>query len=273
MFFATRRFALAACAATTLALAGMSSAHAQTKEVRVGFFPGPYADQFKRVIQPQLEKKGWKVTATEFSNILQLNSALMDGSLEVNIFQNKGFMDFFNGQSKGDLVEVLRIPSAPMGLYSAKLKSVDEIKDGMSISIPNDSTSLGRSLMFLEKIGLVKVDPAVAAGKATEKNVIANPKNLKLVPIDAPQMPRSMADVDLSTPMGNHVIASGHLLSEALVMEDPAPQYQIIVTTRAGNADKEYTKDIVAAYKSDEFKTFIKNDPKAKGFSIPDYWR
>ena len=268
-----KRFFLIAFACAAAAFAAPGAAQAQKKELNIGFFPGPYADQFKRAIQPQLEAKGYKINATEFSNILQLNTALMDGALDVNIFQNKGFMDLFNGQNKADLTEILRIPSAPMGLYSDKVKSIADIKDGMSVSIPNDSTSLARSLIFLQGLGLIKVDPAVDIAKATERNVTENPKNLKLVPLDAPQMPRSMADVDLSTPMGNHVLASGRLLSSALAMEDPAPKYQIIIVTRAGNAESACAKDIVDTYKSPAFKQFVQNDPKAKGFSIPDYWR
>ena len=242
-------------------------------EIRIGFFPGPYADQFKRAIQPQLEKKGYTIKLTEFSNAIQPNTALMDGSLDVNVYQNKGFMDLFNSQQKSDLVDLLRIPSAPVGLYSEKVKSVDAIKEGMSISVANDPTNLGRSLMFLEKIGLVKIDPKVEPGKATERNISDNPKKLKIVPLDAPQLPRSLQDVDLSAALGNHILAAGRSLSDAIVLEDPAPQYQIIVVARQGSTDKPWAKDLVAAYKSEDFKKFVNTDAKTKGFSIPDYWR
>ena len=102
--------------AACVALAGV--AHAQSV-LRIGFFPGPYADQFKRGVQPTLEKAGVKVQATEFSNIIQLNSALMDGNLDANVFQNSAYMDSFNKQYNGDLVEVLHVASFDsMVLYS-----------------------------------------------------------------------------------------------------------------------------------------------------------
>ena len=262
-------FTAAACA---LVLASFDAA-AQTGQIRIGFFPGPYADQFKRGIQPILEKQGYKIAATEFSNAIQPNSALMDGSLDINVFQNRAFMELFNGQNKGDLVEVLRIPSAPLGLYSQKLKSLAEIKDGMSVSMPNDPTNQGRALAFLQLQGLIKLDPAAPAGRATEKNVVENPRKLRLVPLDAPQIPRALADVDLAAALGNHIIAAGMTLTQALVLEDPAPAYQIIIVARAGSTDKPWLKDLVAAYRSPEFRSFVENDPKTKGFSKPDHWR
>lgn len=247
---------------------------AQAQSVlRIGFFPGPYADQFKRGVQPALEKAGVKVQATEFSNVIQLNSALMDGNLDANVFQNSAYMDSFNKQYKGDLVEVLQVPSAPLGLYSKKFKDIKSLPDGARISLPNDPTSLNRSLVFLQANGLLTVDPATPVGKATEKNITANPRNFKLVLLDAPQIARSLDEVDLAAILGNHVIASGMLLSSALALEDPAPQYRIILVARKEVAGGALIKQLVEGYKSAEYRKFVENDPKAKGFSRPEYWR
>ncbi len=241
--------------------------------LRIGFFPGPYADQFKRGVQPALEKAGVKVTLTEFSNIIQLNSALMDGNLDANVFQNRAFLETFNTQYKGDLVEVLQVPSAPLGLYSRKYTDLKALPNGASVSLPNDPTSLGRSLAFLQLQGLIGLDAAVPAGRASEKNVTSNPRNLKLVLLDAPQIPRSLDEVDLAAVLGNHVIASGMLLSSALVLEDPAPQYRIILVARKEVANGAVLKQLAEAYKSADYRKFIETDPKAKGFSRPEYWR
>lgn len=241
--------------------------------LRIGFFPGPYADQFKRGVQPALEKAGVKVTLTEFSNIIQLNSALMDGNLDANVFQNRAFLETFNAQYKGDLVEVLQVPSAPLGLYSRKYTDLKALPNGASVSVPNDPTSLGRSLAFLQLQGLIGLDPAIPAGRASEKNVTSNPRNLKLVLLDAPQIPRSLDEVDLAAVLGNHVIASGMLLSSALVLEDPAPQYRIILVARKEVANGAVLKQLADAYRSAEYRRFIETDPKAKGFSRPEYWR
>lgn len=263
---------LAGIAAALSLMAATGTALAQTA-LRVGFFPGPYADQFKRGVQPVLEKQGIKVTVTEFTNAIQPNSALMDGSLDANIFQNKAFMDTFNASNKGDIAEVLRIPSAPLGVYSKKHKSLASLPNGASVSLPNDPANMGRSLLFLQTLKLITVDPAAPAGRATEKNVTANPKNLKLVPLDAPQIPRAMDDVDVALALGNHVLAAGMTLSEAIVLEDPAPQYQIIISARQGAVSSPAIQALAAAYRSADFRRFVETDPKAKGFSKPDYWR
>lgn len=261
-----KRLALAAlCAAAPLA-------HAQAP-LRIGFFPGPYADHFKRGLQPLLEKGGVKVQVTEFSNAIQPNTALMDGSLDVNVFQNRAFLEMFNSQNKGNLVEILRVPSAPLGLYSQKLRELSALPNGARVALPNDPTSMGRALAFLQSKGLLTLDPAVAGGRATEKNVLTNPKNLKLVPLDAPQIPRAIAEMDLSVALGNHIVASGMLLSDAIALEDPAPQYQIIVASRADMAASPAIQQLAAAYKSPEYRRFMESDPKAKGFSKPEYWR
>jgi D-methionine transport system substrate-binding protein len=265
-----KRALIKALLASTVALAGL--AHAQSV-LRIGFFPGPYADQFKRGVQPALEKAGVKVQATEFSNIIQLNSALMDGNLDANVFQNRAFMETFNTQYKGDLVEVLQVPSAPLGLYSKKITDLKALPNGASVSVPNDPTNLGRALAFLQLNGLITLDPAVPAGRATEKNVTGNPRNLKLVLLDAPQMPRSLDEVELSAVLGNHVIASGMSLSSALALEDPAPQYRIILVARKEVANGALLKQLTDAYKSADYRKFIETDPKAKGFSRPEYWR
>jgi D-methionine transport system substrate-binding protein len=248
-------------------------AFAQGQPLRVGFFPGPYADQFKRAIQPVLERGGLRVMATEFSNVIQLNTAVMDGALEANIFQNRAFMETFNERNRGDLREMLRIPSAPLGLYGRTAKTLEEIRPGARIAVPNDPTNMGRALMFLASLNLIALDPSVQASRATQRNIATNPRNLQIVPLDAPQMPRALADVDAATILGNHVIAAGMLLSSAIALEDPAAEYQIIIAARAQNAEAPWMQALIAAYRSPEFCAFIQNDEKSKGFSTPDYWR
>lgn len=261
--------------AITLAAMSLSSglSHAQDKVIRMGFFPGPYADQFARGIQPILEEKGYTIEATEFSNAIQPNTALMDGDLDANVFQNDGWMNLFNEQNSGDLARYTYIPSAPLGLYSEKVESLEGITDGMSIAVPNDPTNLGRALAFLQELGLITIKDGVEPTKATETDVADNPRNLKIVPVDAPQIMRALADVDVGAALGNHVIASGNSLGDAFEMEDPATQYQITVVGRESNKDTEWAKALVEAYQSEAFRTFVKEDPKTVGFSTPPHWK
>lgn len=262
---------IAALAGASIALsAGLASAQ---ETIRMGFFPGPYADQFANGIQPILEEQGYTIETTEFSNAIQPNTALLDGDLDANVFQNDGWMNLFNEQNSGDLARYTYIPSAPLGLYSNKITSMDELANGMTVAVPNDPTNLGRALAFLQEQGLITVKDGVEPTKATEADIADNPKNLTIMPLGAPQLMRALDDVDVSAALGNHVIASGNSLSDAIVMEDPAKQYQITVVGRAGNAEAQWAKDLVAAYQSDAFQEYIESDPKTAGFSTPDYWR
>jgi len=265
-----RRMLLGVVLISAFAFSGSSLAQ---NVLRIGFFPGPYADQFKRGVQPTLEREGIKVQAIEMTNIIQLNSALMDGSLDANVFQNRAYMETSNVQLKGDLVEVLQVPSAPLGLYSKRITDLKQLKPGSTVSMSNDATNLARALVFLQLHGLIKLDPAIPPTKVSEKNVVGNPLNLKFVLIDAPAVPRSLEDVDLAAILGNHVIASGMLLSSALALEDPAPEYRIIVVARKGVASTPLIQKLAAAYKSNDYRKFSESDPKTKGFSKPEYWK
>jgi len=132
---------------------------------------------------------------------------------------------------------------------------------------------MGRALAFLQQQGLLTLDPSVPAGRATERNVTGNPKNIQLVPLDAPQMPRTLPEMDAAAILGNHVIAAGMLLSSALALEDPAPQYRIILVARQDVAKGDLIAKLITGYKSQEYRRFVETDPKAMGFSRPEYWR
>ncbi|MFC4779091.1 MetQ/NlpA family ABC transporter substrate-binding protein [Paenibacillus sp. GCM10023252] len=250
-----------------------SGSSADKKDIKVGFIPGPYADQFKSAIQPILEKKGYTVKITELSNAIQPNTSVKEGSLDVNIFQNDGFMKSFNEENKAELMNLMTVPTAPLGIYSKKAKSLDDIKDGAIVSVPLDPTNLARALVLLEKAGLVKIKTDIDPLTATEKDLAENPKNIKFRLLEAPQLPRSLEDVDYSVITGNHVIAAGMKLSEAIQLEEPEEKFQIIVTIRPEDKDKPFVKAIEEAYKSEEFRKFVETDENAIGFSKPSYWK
>ncbi|ANE45181.1 hypothetical protein SY83_01235 [Paenibacillus swuensis] len=258
-----------------LAACGNSSETADDKkELKIGFFPGPYADQFKRSIQPILEAKGYKLESVEFTNALQPNTALSDGTIDANIFQHTAFLESYKEQQGvDDLTGLVKIPSAPAGVYSDKFKSLDELKDGAHIGLPNDPSNMARSLILLEKAGILKLKGEADPLTASEKDIAENPKNVKIVPLDAPQLPRALGDVDYAVIPGNTIISASKSLSDSLLLEEPAEDLQIIVAVKEGNKDKTYLKDLAAAYQSPEFKKFIETDEKAKGFSKPEYMK
>ncbi len=122
------------------------------KELVFGFTPGPYSDQVRKVIKPYLEKKGYKISIVEFNDIVQPNFALSKGELDVNIFQHTAYFKAFTKENKLNLSEVLKVPTAPMGLYSKKHKSLDEVNSKIKITAPNDPVNFARGLRILEEV-------------------------------------------------------------------------------------------------------------------------
>ncbi|MGV3240875.1 MetQ/NlpA family ABC transporter substrate-binding protein, partial [Streptococcus hyovaginalis] len=168
----------------------------EKKELNIGATSGPYAHMVKKAIKPILEAKGYKVEVTEFTDYVQPNKALADGSIDANLFQHKIYMESFAQQNNIKLSELISVPTAPMGIYSNKFKSLEEIADGSTIAIPNDPTNAARAFLILEEAGLIEIDQAADPLTVSEKNVTKNIKNLKFETIEAAQLPRAVDSVD-----------------------------------------------------------------------------
>ncbi|WP_051378408.1 MetQ/NlpA family ABC transporter substrate-binding protein [Derxia gummosa] len=272
---ARRRFtALAATLGAALALGAFApAAHAvdpQKKELVFGATAGPYADQVKYGIKPILEKQGYKVKLVEFNDYIQPNFALAQGSLDANVFQHEVYLRKFSTENKLDLVEVLKVPTAPIAVYSRKHRSTGEVKEGTTVAIPNDPANAARALVVLDrKLGWIRLREGYDPIRASEKDIAQNLKGIKLVPLEAAQLPRSLDDIDFSFINGNFALASGLKLTEALVLEDTTPTYQNVVAVRTADKDREYVKDIAAAWQSKEFLAVT--NQRFAGFVKPEW--
>lgn len=223
------------------------------KEVVIGTSAGPYADQIKLGIKPILERQGYKVKLVEFNDYVQPNFALAEGSLDANVFQHITYLTKFAQEHKLALAPLVTIPTAPIAIYSKKHKTLAEVKDGTTVALPNDPTNQARALVLLDKLGWIKLRAGVDPIRASEKDVAQNLKKIRLVPLEAAQLPRSLQDTDYSFVNGNYALASGLKLSEALVRERISPAYVNLVAVRAADKDKQFARDIAAAYRSREF--------------------
>ena len=163
------------------------------------------------------------------------------------------------------------MPTAPLGLYSHRHKSLADLADGARIALPNDPTNQARALVMLEKLGWLTLKADIDPIRVSEKDVATNPRKLVLVPLDAAQLPRSLDDVDFSFVNGNFAISSGLKLTEALKLEDTADRYINVVAIRSADADAPWVKDLQAAYNAPEFKALIAE--KFQGFVLPVAWR
>jgi D-methionine transport system substrate-binding protein len=241
-------------AAVLIAAGAHTAANAKDpKEIVIGTSAGPYADQVKLGIKPILEKQGYKVKLVEFNDYIQPNFALAEGSLDANIFQHIIYLTKFSTEHKLALSELIKIPTAPIAIYSQKHKTLTEVKDGATVALPNDPTNQARALVLLDQLGWVKLRANYDPIRASEKDIAANIKKIKLIPLEAAQLPRSLQDTDYSFVNGNYALASGLKLKDALATEKISPNYANLVAVRTADKDKQFAKDIAAAYRSREF--------------------
>ncbi|MDR0467622.1 MAG: methionine ABC transporter substrate-binding protein, partial [Campylobacteraceae bacterium] len=179
------------------------------QKIVVGGSPGPYIDLFKEAIAPTLETKGYSFEYKEFSDYVQPNLALNNKAIDVNIFQHSVYLAKFSADKGLDLSPLISVPTAALGIYSKKYKTIADIKDGSSITVPNDATNLARALRYLQTANLLKIKPDIDAAKASEKDIAENPKKLKIKPVEAAQIPRTINGVDVAVANGNYAISAG----------------------------------------------------------------
>lgn len=243
----------------------------EKKEIKFGATAGPYSDMATQAIKPFLEEKGYNVEVIEFSDYVQPNIALDNGSLDVNMFQHKIYLDAFAEEKNLELSDVITIPTVPIGLYSNKVNNLEEIKDGSTVSIPNDPTNLARALLMLQDAGLITISNDVEPLKASEKDVKDNPKNLKFQPIEAAQLPRTLDSVDLAAINGNYALAAKLDLLDAIYLENIVAEYLNLIAVRTADLDAQFTKDIKAIVESPEFEEVI--DKEFQGYSKPEWMK
>jgi D-methionine transport system substrate-binding protein len=243
-----------------IALAGCgASGEGEKKEITLGATV-PYSDMLEKGVKPYLEKKGYKVEVKEFNDYVQPNISLKSGSLDANLFQHKVYMDAFSKENDMKLSSVVTVPTAPIGIYSNKFKSLEEIKPGSTVALANDPTNLARGLTVLRDNGIIEIDDKANPLRVSEKDVTKNPKKLKFQPVEAAQTPRTLESVDLAAVNGNFAISSGLNLEDAIV-KDKLPEEiinRIVVLEEKKNS--KLAKDLKAAVESEEFKKVINSE-------------
>ncbi|GAB5099363.1 MetQ/NlpA family ABC transporter substrate-binding protein [Caballeronia sp. HLA56] len=250
-----RRFILKFAAALSAVMLVSGVAHADDA-IRVGVTGGPHA-QIMDVVKQVAAKNGLKITVIEFSDYVQPNAALSAGDLDANSYQHLPYLDAQVKDRGYKLIKVADTVTFPMGIYSKKIKSLGELQNGARVAVPNDPTNGGRALLLLQKQGLLKLR-ADAGLKATPIDIVENPKKLKIVELDAAQIPRSLADVDAAAINTNFAMEAGlKPNADAIAIEDPHGPYANIIAIRAVDKDKPWVAKLVAAYHSPEVKQFI----------------
>ncbi len=174
--------------------------------------------------------------------------------IDANVMQHTVFLDSYNERQKTDLVGIVDVPTPPMGLYSKKHAPGTPITRGSTIAVPNDPVNLQRALWILRDLGLIEIRDSKPVD-VTELDVVKNPGQIKLIPLENAQGPRALDDVDFATIQGNFAIYSGLKLTSAFALERMTTPYINVVAVKRDNAGSQWARDIVDAYKSPSFKT------------------
>ena len=250
----SRRAALAATALAALTLSVPALAQAP-QVVRIGVSPGPHAEILEKV-KPLLAPKGIDLKIVEFSDYVVPNQALDAGELEANSFQNQPYLDNQVKDRGFKLVSVGLTVNFPLGIYSAKHRSWADVPDGASIAIQNDPTNGGRSLLLLQDKGVIKLRDGVGF-KPGPVDIVANPKKLKFIEVEAAQTPRTLADVAAAAINTNYAVDAKIEPTSAILREDPKGPYVNVIAVRAADKDKPWVKTLVETYQSPEIKAFV----------------
>ena len=250
------------------AIAALAATSALAETIKVGVTPGEHA-QIMEKVKEIAAKKGLDVEILEFSDYVVPNQALADGDLNANSFQHQPYLDNQVADRGFDLVSVGTTITTPMGVYSKKVKSLDELKDGASIAIPNDPTNGGRALLVLASKGIIKVNPAVGL-KVTPIDITENPKNIQFSELDAAQLPRSLDDVDAAVINTNYAMEAGlHPKTDAIAIEGEKSPYANVIAVKSADKDAPWVKTLVESYHDDSIRSFI--NIQFKGALIPSW--
>ena len=213
-----------------------SNASSDDKTITVAASPTPHAEILNNAVADQLKEQGYTLNVKEFTDYVQPNTVTEEGEVDANYFQHQPYLDSFNEEKGTHLVSVEAIHFEPFGLYAGKTATLDALADGATVAVPNDTTNEARALLLLQQEGLIKL--ADGAGiTATTKDIVENPKNLKIQELEAANIPNALA-----------VEAADSLAADT---------YANVLVVKDGNQNSEKIQALAKALKSDAVRDYI----------------
>lgn len=240
------------------------------KVIKVAASATPHAEILEKV-KPILAEAGWGLQITVFDDYVQPNDVVESGDFDANYFQHIPYMKDFNEKHGTHLVDAGDIHYEPFGIYPGAKKNLNDLADGDTIAVPNDSTNEARALLLLQDNGLISLKDGVGL-EATITDIVNNPKNLKIQELQAAQIPRVLNEVAFAILNGNYALQAGFSVAKDAVAYEKsesaaAKTYSNIIAVKKGNENNEGIKALVEVLKSDEIKKFI--NEKYDGSVIP----
>ena len=263
--------ALTGCSSGSAAGGNSGSAPAEDKHIAVGVNPVPHAEILENAVKQVLADEGWELEVVVFEDYVLPNTSLEEGELDANYFQTLGYMNDQNDNNGLHLAAVAGVHIEPMGIYSEKHASVEEIPDGASIGVPNDTDNYNRAIDLLVSKGLLN-----GTGDENTLNGSAdlNPHGFEITPIEAANLPLSLPDLDAAVINGNYALGADLPAKHpALTIEEFDDETSVkrtnFLVVEQGNEETEKTKALVKAIQSDAFKKYI--DDTYKGAVITSF--
>lgn len=239
------------------------SSEASTEEkvvITVAASPTPHAEILKQA-KSILAEQGYDLQVTEFEDYVQPNEVVEGGEYDANYFQHIPYLDSYNEEKGTHLVNAGEIHYEPFGIYSGTKTSLEEISDGDTIAVPNDTTNEARALLLLQANGIITLNEGVGL-EATVNDIKDNPYNVEIVELEAAQVARVVSENAYVVLNGNYALAAGFSVGkDALAYEtsdsEAAKTYVNVIAVKEGNENSEAIQALVNVLKSDEIKTFI----------------
>ena len=238
--------------------------------ITVAATAAPHAEILEEA-KPLLEEKGYELDIQVFADYVLPNDVVDSGEVDANYFQHINYLNSFNEEQGTHLVDAGEIHYEPFGIYAGQKESLDEVEDGDTVAVPNDTTNEARALLLLEAQGWITLDPE-AGITATPEDITDNPYNLEIEAFEAAQVARHIDEVSYAVLNGNYALEAGlNAGTDALAVEtadsDAIQQYVNVIAVKEGNEDDPKIQALVEVLKSDEIKEFI--NEKYEGAVVP----
>ena len=240
------------------------------KTITVAASETPHSEILEQA-KPILEKEGYDLEVTVFDDYVQPNEVVESGDFDANYFQHIPYLESFNEEKGTHLVNAGGIHYEPFGIYPGTKASLDDLEDGDTIAVPNDTTNEARALLLLQDNGIITLKDG-AGLEATVNDIEENPHNVEIVELAAEQVARVADETAYIVLNGNYALQAGYSVAkDALAYEksdsEAAKTYVNVIAVKEGNENSDKIKALVDVLKSDEIKDFI--NEKYDGAVIP----
>ena len=241
-------------------LTGCGGSSKDDKVIKVAASATPHSEILEQV-KPILEEQGYDLQVTVFDDYVQPNEVVESGEFDANYFQHIPYLNSFNEEKGTHLVNAGGLHYEPFGIYPGTKASLDEVADGDSIAVPNDTTNEARALLLLQDNGLITLKDD-AGLEATVNDIVDNPYNLEIVELEAAQVPRVVGEVAFVVLNGNYALEAGYSVAKDSIAyestdSEAAKTYVNVIAVKEGNENSAKIKALVEALKSDAIKTYI----------------